>query len=56
VRSIEVDGSVMQRLLGLGIVMIGSGASAEFLIRLTDIPDPEQVAEILRRARLKRLA
>jgi len=56
VRSIEVDRSVMQRLLGLGNVMVASAASAEFLIRLTDIPDPEQVAEILRRARLKRLA
>ncbi|MGH7877935.1 MAG: PH domain-containing protein, partial [Candidatus Binataceae bacterium] len=56
VRSIEVDRSVMQRILGLGNVMVASAASAEFLIRLSDIPDPEQVAEILRRARLKRLA
>jgi uncharacterized membrane protein YdbT with pleckstrin-like domain len=55
VRSIEVDRSLMQRLLGLGNVMIASAASAEFLIRLTNIPDPERVAEILRRARLKRL-
>jgi uncharacterized membrane protein YdbT with pleckstrin-like domain len=55
VRSIEVDCSLMQRLLGLGNVMIASAASAEFLIRLTNIPDPERVAEILRRARLKRL-
>jgi uncharacterized membrane protein YdbT with pleckstrin-like domain len=55
VRSIEVDRSLMQRLLGLGNVLIASAASAEFLIRLANIPDPEQVAEILRRARLKRL-
>ena len=55
VRSIEVDRSLMQRLVGLGNVMIASAASAEFLIRLTNIPDPEHVAEILRRARLKRL-
>jgi membrane protein YdbS with pleckstrin-like domain len=56
VRSIEVDRSVMQRLLGLGNVTIASAASADFVIRLHDIPDPERVAEILRQARLKRLA
>ena len=56
VRSIEVTRSLGQRLLGLGNVTIASAASAEFLIRLSDIPDPEQVAEMLRQARLKRLA
>jgi uncharacterized membrane protein YdbT with pleckstrin-like domain len=56
VRSIEVSRSLMQRILGLGDVMIASAASAEFLIRLSDIPDPEEVAEMLRQARLKRLA
>ena len=56
VRSIEVDRSVMQRMLGLGNVTIASAASADFVIRLHDIPDPERVAEILRQARLKRLA
>jgi len=56
VRSIEVVRSLVQRLLGLGNVMIASAASAEFLIRLNDIPDPERVAEMLRQARLKRLA
>ena len=56
VRSIEVTRSVTQRLLGLGNVMIASAASAEFLIRMSNIPDPERVAEILRQARLKRLA
>lgn len=56
VRSIEVTRSLSQRLLGLGNVMVASAASAEFLIRLQDIPDPERVAEILRQARLKRLA
>ena len=56
VRSIEVTRSLGQRLLGLGNVMIASAASAEFLIRLSNIPDPEQVAEMLRQARLKRLA
>jgi uncharacterized membrane protein YdbT with pleckstrin-like domain len=56
VRSIEVTQSLGQRMLGLGNVMIASAASAEFLIRMTDIPDPERVAEMLRQARLKRLA
>ncbi len=56
VRSIEVDRSFSQRLLGLGNVLIASAASADFMIRLWDIPDPERVAEMLRQARLKRLA
>jgi uncharacterized membrane protein YdbT with pleckstrin-like domain len=56
VRSIEVDRTLMQRMLGLGNVLVASAASADFLIRLWDIPDPERVAEIVRQARLKRLA
>jgi membrane protein YdbS with pleckstrin-like domain len=56
VRSIEVDRSLTQRMLGLGNVMIASAASTDFLIRMQDIPDPERVAEILRQARLQRLA
>lgn len=56
VRSIEVDRSLAQRMLGLGNVAVASAASADFIVRMTDIPDPERVAEILRRARLKRLA
>jgi membrane protein YdbS with pleckstrin-like domain len=55
VRSIEVDRSLMQRLLGLGNVAIASAASADFMIRMLDIPDPERMAEILRQARLRRL-
>jgi membrane protein YdbS with pleckstrin-like domain len=56
VRSIEVDRSFMQRLLGIGNVMIASAASADFMVKLWDVPDPERVAEMLRQARLKRLA
>jgi uncharacterized membrane protein YdbT with pleckstrin-like domain len=56
VRSIEVDRSLTQRMLGLGNVAVASAASADFMIRLFDIPDPERIAEILRQARLKRLA
>ena len=56
VRSIEVNRTLMQRILGLGDVGIASAASADFMIRMLDIPDPDRVAEILRQARLKRLA
>lgn len=56
VRSIEVDRSFAQRLLGLGNVMIASAASADFIIKMSDVPDPEGIAEVLRQARLKRLA
>jgi uncharacterized membrane protein YdbT with pleckstrin-like domain len=56
VRSIEVDRSLWQRLFGVGDLMIASAASADFMIKLQDVPDPERVAEILRQARLKRLA
>lgn len=56
VRSIEVNRSLVQRIIGLGNVGVASAASADFMIRLLDIPDPERVAEILRQARLKRLA
>jgi membrane protein YdbS with pleckstrin-like domain len=56
VRSIEVNRTLMQRMVGLGDVTIASAASAEFLIRMSNIPDPDRVAEMLRQARLKRLA
>ena len=56
VRSIEVARSFWQRLLGIGNVMIASAASADFMITLWDVPDPERIAEMLRQARLKRLA
>ena len=55
VRSIEVDRSLSQRLLGIGNVMIASAASADFMVKLWDVPNPERVAELLRQARLKRL-
>lgn len=56
VRSIEVERSAGQRMLGLGDVKVASAASGDFMIKLFDIPDPERMAEILRKARLKRLA
>ena len=56
VRSVEVEQRFMQRAMGLGNIVVASAASADYAIRLDDIPDPEGVAETLRRARLKRLA
>jgi len=56
IRSVEVDRRVLQRLTGLGNVTVASAASADFLVRLEDIPNPDAIAEQLRQARLKRLA
>jgi len=56
IRSIEVSQRALQRLLGLGSVTIASAASADFMIRMTDIANPNQIAEMVRQARLKRLA
>ncbi len=56
VRSIEVERGAMQRMLGLGDLKVASAASGDFMIKMFDIPDPERMAEILRKARLKRLA
>ncbi len=56
IRSVEVTKRVMQRMIGLGDVTIASAASADYAIRLHDIFDPDNVAETIRKARLKRLA
>lgn len=56
IRSIEVTRRLRQRLAGLGDVIIASAASADYLIRMTDVYDPDGVAETVRKARLKRLA
>jgi uncharacterized membrane protein YdbT with pleckstrin-like domain len=56
VRSMEVSRSLLQRLLGLGTVAVASAASAEFLIIISDIRNPQQVADMVRQSRLKRLA
>jgi len=56
IRSVEVNRHFLQRLFGLGDVVVASAASTDFLIRLEAIPDPEAVAETVRQARLKRLA
>jgi uncharacterized membrane protein YdbT with pleckstrin-like domain len=56
IRSVEVDQRFIQRLLGLGNITVASAASADFLIRLEDISNPDAIAEQLRQARLKRLA
>ena len=56
IRSIEVTRQLRQRLAGLGNVVIASAASADYMIRMTDVYDPDGVAETVRKARLKRLA
>jgi len=56
IRSVEVNRRLIQRMLGLGNVLVASAASADFMIRLEDVVNPDEVAETLRRARLKRLA
>lgn len=56
IRSIEVTRRLRQRLAGLGDVIIASAASADYMIRMTDVWDPDGVAETVRKARLKRLA
>jgi uncharacterized membrane protein YdbT with pleckstrin-like domain len=56
IRSVEVDKRVIQRLFGLGDVTIASAASSDYAIRLHEIQDPDNAAETIRKARLKRLA
>jgi uncharacterized membrane protein YdbT with pleckstrin-like domain len=56
IRSIEVTRKLKQRLAGLGDVLIASAASADYMIRMTDVYDPDGIAETIRKARLKRLA
>jgi uncharacterized membrane protein YdbT with pleckstrin-like domain len=56
IRSVEVGKRVFQRMFGLGDVTIASAASADYAIRLNDIYDPDDAAETIRKARLKRLA
>ena len=56
IRSVEVDRPFLQRLLGLGSVLVASAASTDFLIKLEGVVHPDDIAETLRRARLKRLA
>ena len=56
IRSVEVDQRVFQRMFGLGDVTIASAASSDYAIRLHEIPDPDNAAETIRKARLKRMA
>ncbi len=56
IRSVEVSRTFSQRMIGIGSVMVSSAASADFLIRMQNVSDPEGIAETVRRARLRRLA
>lgn len=55
IRSIDVTQRIFQRLAGFGDVVLASAASADYLIRLSDVADPNGVAETVRKARLRRL-
>ncbi len=55
IRSIDVTQRIFQRLAGFGDVVVASAASADYLIRLSDVADPNSVAETVRKARLRRL-
>jgi len=56
IRSVEVSKRVVQRMIGLGDLTIASAASADYAIRLNDIGAPDEAAETIRKARLKRMA
>ncbi len=56
IRSVEVSRTFFQRMIGIGNVTVSSAASADFLIRMLNVSDPEGIAETVRRARLRRLA
>ena len=55
IRSVEIDRSAGQKLVGLGDVIVASAASAEYSIRMTSVSGPQVIAERIRQARLKRL-
>lgn len=56
IRSVEVDQRFLQRIVGLGDITIASAASADYSIHLNNIRNPEAAADLIRQARLKRLA
>jgi uncharacterized membrane protein YdbT with pleckstrin-like domain len=56
IRSVEVDQRFLQRVIGLGNITIASAASADYSIHLNNIRNPEAAADMIRQARLKRLA
>jgi uncharacterized membrane protein YdbT with pleckstrin-like domain len=56
IRSVEVTRSFFQRLSGIGSIIVSSAASADYSIRLNNVPNPDAIAETIRKARLKRLA
>jgi len=56
IRSVEVSQRLPQRMLGLGNLTIASAASADFIVHLNSIARPKEIAEMVRKARLKRLA
>lgn len=47
IRSIDVDQTFLQRLLGIGDLMISTSATVEASERLSSIPDPQGVRELI---------
>ncbi|MFM7103651.1 MAG: PH domain-containing protein [Verrucomicrobiota bacterium] len=47
IRSIDVDQTFLQRLLGIGDLMISTSATVEASERLASIPDPQAVRELI---------
>lgn len=56
IRAVEISQRYAQRGMHIGDITISSAASADSIIRMTDVRDPNAVADTVRRARLKRLA
>ena len=56
IRAVEVSRSFSQRMFGLGTVVVSSAASADYMIRMQNVSNPDAIAETIRQARLKRLA
>jgi uncharacterized membrane protein YdbT with pleckstrin-like domain len=56
IRSVEVTRSFSQRLSGIGTIVVSSAASADYLIRMQNVANPDAIAETIRKARLRRLA
>ncbi len=51
IRNVQIDQSVMQRLLGTGTVGIASAGFEGIEIKVSGLPDPEEIKDIINRYR-----
>jgi uncharacterized membrane protein YdbT with pleckstrin-like domain len=51
VRTLIVQQSLLQRLLGVGYLAVASSAASETDIRISGIPDPEKIKELIDKLR-----